>query len=128
MAINTKREVESAAFQITKVEKKRTKRNPQPPFTTSTLQQEAARKLGFSTSQTMRVAQRLYEGIEIDSETIGLITYMRTDSITLSQDAISGSRSLIDTDYGEEYLPEKPRVFHTKAKNAQEGQRWPKLK
>ena len=121
MAINTKREVESAAFQITKVEKKRTKRNPQPPFTTSTLQQEAARKLGFSTSQTMRVAQRLYEGIEIDSETIGLITYMRTDSITLSQDAISGSRSLIDTDYGEEYLPEKPRVFHTKAKNAQEA-------
>ena len=121
MAIDIKKEVEAATFHITKVEKKRTKRNPQPPFTTSTLQQEAARKLGFSTSQTMRVAQRLYEGIEIDSETIGLITYMRTDSITLSQDAIAGSRSLIDTDYGEEYLPEKPRVFHTKAKNAQEA-------
>jgi len=121
MAMATKREVEAADFQIAKVEKKRTRRNPQPPFTTSTLQQEAARKLGFSTSQTMRVAQRLYEGIEIDSETIGLITYMRTDSITLSQDAITGCRNLIDTDYGEEYLPEKPRVFHTKAKNAQEA-------
>ncbi len=96
-----KSEVEAASFKIASVEKKRTKRNPQPPFTTSTLQQEAARKLGFGTSQTMRVAQRLYEGVEIDGETVGLITYMRTDSVTLSQEAITGCRNLIDTDFGE---------------------------
>jgi DNA topoisomerase-1 len=120
-AMTAKSDVEAASFKIAAVEKKRTKRNPQPPFTTSTLQQEAARKLGFGTSQTMRVAQRLYEGIEIDGETTGLITYMRTDSVTLSQDAITGCRNLIDTDFGEEYLPEKPRVYRSRAKNAQEA-------
>ena len=120
-AMAAKSDVEAATFKIASVEKKRTKRNPQPPFTTSTLQQEAARKLGFGTSQTMRVAQRLYEGIEIDGETVGLITYMRTDSVTLSQDAITGCRNLIDTDFGEEYLPEKPRVYRSRAKNAQEA-------
>jgi len=120
-AMAAKSEVEAALFKIASVEKKRTKRNPQPPFTTSTLQQEAARKLGFGTSQTMRVAQRLYEGVEIDGETVGLITYMRTDSVTLSQEAITGCRNLIDTDFGEEYLPEKPRVYRSRAKNAQEA-------
>jgi DNA topoisomerase-1 len=116
-----KSEVEAATFRIASVEKKRTKRNPQPPFTTSTLQQEASRKLGFGASQTMRVAQRLYEGIEIDGETVGLITYMRTDSVTLSQEAIGACRELIDTDFGTDYLPEKPRVYRTRAKNAQEA-------
>ncbi|MBO6784652.1 MAG: type I DNA topoisomerase, partial [Alphaproteobacteria bacterium] len=120
-AMAAKSEVEAASFKIATVEKKRTRRNPQPPFTTSTLQQEASRKLGFGASQTMRVAQRLYEGVEIDGETVGLITYMRTDSVTLSQEAIAGCRGLIDEDYGEEYLPEKPRVYRTRAKNAQEA-------
>ncbi|MEK9795735.1 MAG: type I DNA topoisomerase [Alphaproteobacteria bacterium] len=120
-AMAAKSDVEAATFKIATIEKKRTRRNPQPPFTTSTLQQEASRKLGFGASQTMRIAQRLYEGIEIDGETVGLITYMRTDSVTLSQEAITGCRNLIDTDFGEEYLPEKPRVYRTRAKNAQEA-------
>ncbi|MEK9966417.1 MAG: type I DNA topoisomerase, partial [Rhodospirillaceae bacterium] len=114
-------EVEAASFKIASIEKKRTRRNPQPPFTTSTLQQEASRKLGFGASQTMRVAQRLYEGVEIDGETVGLITYMRTDSVTLSQEAIASCRDLIDQDFGNDYLPEKPRVYRTRAKNAQEA-------
>ncbi len=108
-------------LKIATVEKKRTKRNPQPPFTTSTLQQEASRKLGFSATQTMRTAQRLYEGADIGGETVGLITYMRTDSVTLSQQAITACRELIDADYGEAYLPDKPRVFKTRAKGAQEA-------
>jgi DNA topoisomerase-1 len=108
-------------LKIATVEKKRTKRNPQPPFTTSTLQQEASRKLGFGATHTMRVAQSLYEGADIGGETVGLISYMRTDSITLSQQAIASCRELIDTDYGDAYLPDKPRVFRTKAKNAQEA-------
>ncbi len=116
-----KSDVEAASFKIASIEKKRTRRNPQPPFTTSTLQQEASRKLGFGTSQTMRVAQRLYEGVEIDGETVGLITYMRTDSVTLSQEAIASCRNIIDQDFGGDYLPEKPRVYRTKAKNAQEA-------
>ncbi len=121
VAMAAKSDVEAATFKIATIEKKRTRRNPQPPFTTSTLQQEASRKLGFGASQTMRIAQRLYEGVEIDGETVGLITYMRTDSVTLSQEAITGCRNLIDTDFGEEYLPEKPRVYRTRAKNAQEA-------
>ncbi|MBS28578.1 MAG: DNA topoisomerase I [Alphaproteobacteria bacterium] len=120
-ATAAKSDVEAASFKIGSIEKKRTRRNPQPPFTTSTLQQEASRKLGFGASQTMRVAQRLYEGVEIDGETVGLITYMRTDSVTLSQDAIAASRDLIDQDFGGDYLPEKPRVYRTRAKNAQEA-------
>ncbi|MCF6218270.1 MAG: type I DNA topoisomerase [Gammaproteobacteria bacterium] len=106
---------------VTNVDKKQRKRNPAAPFTTSTLQQEASRKLGFSTQRTMRTAQQLYEGIEVDGETIGLITYMRTDSVTLSQDALADIRALISERYGAENLPEKPRVFKTKAKNAQEA-------
>ncbi len=106
---------------VTNVDKKQRKRNPAAPFTTSTLQQEASRKLGFSTQRTMRTAQQLYEGIEVDGETVGLITYMRTDSVTLSQDALVDIRALISERYGAENLPEKPRMFKTKAKNAQEA-------
>ena len=121
-AMAAKAAIEATDFTIAAIERKRTKRNPRPPFTTSTLQQEASRKLGFGTTNTMRVAQRLYEGIEISGETVGLITYMRTDSVTLSRDAISGCRALIANDYNEDYLlPAKARVYKTKAKNAQEA-------
>ena len=113
--------IEQRNFQIGEIERKTVRRNPAPPFTTSTLQQEASRKLGFSASRTMQTAQKLYEGINIDGETVGLITYMRTDSVTLSNDAISASRELIKEDYGASYLPPNPRVYKTKAKNAQEA-------
>ena len=116
------RRVEAAGrYSVAKVERKRVKRNPYPPFTTSTLQQEASRKLGFSATQTMRVAQRLYEGVTLGSETVGLITYMRTDSVTLSNEAISSIRSTIADTYGDAYLPGSPRLYKTKAKNAQEA-------
>src|SRR5262249_13547912 len=91
------------------------------PFTTSTLQQEASRKLGFGASHTMRIAQRLYEGVDVEGDTVGLITYMRTDSVQLSNEAIGASRRLIENDYGNRYLPERPRFYTTKAKNAQEA-------
>src|SRR5579871_4228010 len=110
-----------APFKIAAVERKTVKRNPFPPFTTSTLQQEASRKLGFSASHTMRIAQRLYEGVTLEGETVGLITYMRTDSVQLSGEAIAACRRLITADYGDRYLPEKPRFYTTKAKNAQEA-------
>ena len=113
--------VKSDTYSIARVEKKTVNRNPSPPFTTSTLQQEASRKLGFGTSRTMQLAQRLYEGFDIGGETVGLITYMRTDSVTLSGEAIAGSRALIGKDFGDAYVPSKPRVFKTKAKNAQEA-------
>ena len=103
------------------IERKQRKRNPTAPFTTSTMQQEAARKLGFSTTRTMRTAQNLYEGINIGSETIGLITYMRTDSVSLAQEATDEIAACIKTRYGDDYLPESPRVYKTKAKNAQEA-------
>ena len=103
------------------IEKKQRRRNPAAPFTTSTLQQEASRKLRFSTSRTMRTAQDLYEGINLGTETIGLITYMRTDSVTLSQDALEDIRKYILTKHGKEYLPKEPREYKTKAKNAQEA-------
>ncbi|TXH36188.1 MAG: type I DNA topoisomerase [Rhodospirillaceae bacterium] len=108
-------------FRVSSVERKTVKRNPFPPFTTSTLQQEASRKLGFGASHTMRVAQRLYEGVDIGGETAGIITYMRTDGVTLSQDAIDASRKLISEQYGMNYLPQQPRVYRTAAKNAQEA-------
>ena len=110
-----------APFHVSSVERKTVRRNPFPPFTTSTLQQEASRKLSFSASHTMRLAQRLYEGVELGGEAVGLITYMRTDSVQLSSEAIGASRRLIGADYGERYLPERPRVYSTKAKNAQEA-------
>lgn len=113
--------VESAAFKVAEVERKQSKRNPQPPFTTSTLQQEASRKLGFGASRTMQVAQRLYEGIDLGGETVGLISYMRTDGVQLSTEAIAGARALISESYGPRYLPDAPRVYKTKAKNAQEA-------
>ena len=108
-------------FKVNKVEKKERKRNPSAPFTTSTLQQEAARKLRFSTQRTMRTAQNLYEGIDIGGETVGLITYMRTDSLHLADEAIDEIRSLIEQRYGKDNLPDEKRVFKNKSKNAQEA-------
>ena len=106
---------------VTQIETKRVKRNPQPPFTTSTLQQEASRKLGFSASRTMQIAQKLYEGINIGSETTGLITYMRTDGVQLGNEAIAAIRSDIGDRFGARYVPDTPRVYKTKAANAQEA-------
>ena len=106
---------------VEKVEKKQRKRNPTAPFTTSTLQQEASRKLGFTASRTMRVAQQLYEGMEIGGETAGLITYMRTDSVNLAQDALDELRTFIPERYGKNALPAEVRTYKTKAKNAQEA-------
>ena len=116
-----KQTIESSQFTVSSVEKKMVRRNPATPFTTSTLQQEASRKLRFGASRTMQVAQKLYEGFDIGGETVGLITYMRTDSVILSGDAIGGCRRLIEADFGNNYLPKKPRVYRTKAKNAQEA-------
>jgi DNA topoisomerase-1 len=108
-------------LKVTKVDKKQRKRNPTAPFTTSTLQQEAARKLGFNTQRTMRTAQNLYEGIETDEGTVGLITYMRTDSVSLAGEAVEEIRQLIAKRYGAENVPEQVPVYKTKAKNAQEA-------
>jgi len=113
--------IESGTFQITSVESKDHKRNPSPPFTTSTLQQEASRKLGFSARQTMQVAQRLYEGVNIGGTTQGLITYMRTDGVQIAGEAIAAARNYIGGKYGDSYLPNSPRQYQTKAKNAQEA-------
>ncbi|MFZ1416357.1 MAG: type I DNA topoisomerase [Defluviicoccus sp.] len=108
-------------YSVGKVERKQTRRHPAPPFITSTLQQEASRKLSFSATTTMRIAQRLYEGIAIGGETVGLITYMRTDGVQMAVDAITGCRALIENDFGQRYLPAQPRIYKTKAKNAQEA-------
>jgi len=116
-----KQALETATFTVAGVEAKPVKRHPQPPFTTSTLQQEASRKLGFAPAHTMRVAQRLYEGIEIGGEAVGLITYMRTDGVQIAGEAISAARRVIETDYGAKYVPHAPRRYETKAKNAQEA-------
>ena len=106
---------------VSKVEEKERKRNPAAPFTTSTLQQEASRKLGFTTRRTMTVAQQLYEGIDLGGETVGLITYMRTDSVTLAAEAVSELRELIAARYGADNVPVKPPQYKTKSKNAQEA-------
>ena len=106
---------------IQKLERKQARRNPAPPFITSSLQIESARKLRFTASQTMRLAQRLYEGVEIGGESVALITYMRTDGTTLSEDAVEQCRALITKDYGDKYLPDAPRLYKSKAKNAQEA-------
>ncbi len=108
-------------YAVASVEKRETRRNPQPPFTTSTLQQEASRKLRLSASRTMRIAQRLYEGVDLGGETVGLISYMRTDSVNLSGEAIAGARHLIGRDYGDAYLPKAPRSYRNAARNAQEA-------
>lgn len=113
IAQRAKATVEAATFRVEDVETRPTRRNPYPPFTTSTLQQEAARKLGFSASHTMRVAQTLYEA--------GAITYMRTDGVQMDSSAISAARAAISKRYSGHYLPEKPRHYETKAKNAQEA-------
>ncbi|MFQ5764116.1 MAG: type I DNA topoisomerase [Rhodospirillales bacterium] len=113
--------VRAGTFAVTDVERKQTRRHPAPPFTTSTLQQEASRKLRFSASRTMRVAQRLYEGVSIGGETVGLITYMRTDGVQMAGEAIGACRSLIGREHGERYLPAQPRAYKSKAKNAQEA-------
>ena len=120
-ALAAKKAVEAGAFSVTSVEKKRVKRNPPPPFITSTLQQEASRKLGFSSQQTMRTAQQLYEGIEIGGETVGLITYMRTDGVQLSKEAVTAMRTEIKTEFGPDYVPSAPREYISKSKNAQEA-------
>ena len=106
---------------VANVEKKQRRRNPAAPFTTSTLQQEASRKLGYSAQKTMMVAQRLYEGIDVGDGSVGLITYMRTDSVTVANEALDELRTLIKDRYGEENLPQEPRQYTTKAKNAQEA-------
>jgi DNA topoisomerase-1 len=111
----------SADFTVSDLQKKPQKRNPMPPFTTSTLQQEASRKLGFSSQQTMRVAQQLYEGVSIEGETQGLITYMRTDAVQMSPEGISACRAAIGAGFDPRYLPASPRSYKTKAKNAQEA-------
>jgi DNA topoisomerase I len=112
----------NGVLQVTDVVSKERKRRPSPPFTTSTLQQEASRKLGFTTKRTMQVAQKLYEGVTIGEEgTVGLISYMRTDSVSLSAEALSELRDVIARDFGTKALPDKPNVYQTKSKNAQEA-------
>lgn len=120
-AQNAARRIETKALSVQKIEKKQARRAPYAPFITSSLQMEASRKLGLSAAQTMRLAQRLYEGVEIGGELTGLITYMRTDGTTLSEDAVKACRSLIKKDYGDKYLPDAPRLYKSKAKNAQEA-------
>ncbi len=108
-------------WKVASVEKKQARRNPYPPFTTSTLQQEASRKIGLGATRTMRTAQNLYEGVDIGGETVGLITYMRTDGISLAQEAIASAREVIQKEYGKEYVPDQQRVYKNQAKNAQEA-------
>ena len=113
--------LEGASFKAISVEAKPTRRNPGPPFTTSTLQQAASGQLGFSPSRTMQIAQRLYEGMDLGGETAGLITYMRTDGVQMAPEAVQGARQAIAKMFGDRYVPEKPRYYSTKAKNAQEA-------
>ena len=108
-------------FAVVEIESRQVRRNPFPPFTTSTLQQEASRKLGLSASRTMQIAQRLYEGVDLDGETVGLITYMRTDGVAISGEVIAAARQLIDREFGPKYVPDAPRVYRSPAKNAQEA-------
>ena len=113
--------LEKADFVVTSIESKPTRRHPYPPFTTSTLQQEASRKLGFAPSRTMQIAQRLYEGTELGGETVGLITYMRTDGVDMAPEAIAAIRKEIGSGHGPKYVPDVPRRYSAKAKNAQEA-------
>jgi DNA topoisomerase I len=123
-AADVRAAIEGAAagkVSVTAIEKKQRRRNPSPPFTTSTLQQESARKLGFGAQRTMRLAQQLYEGVDFGEGAVGLITYMRTDSVNLANEAVQEIRQVIGSMYGAESLPESPRVYKTKSKNAQEA-------
>ena len=113
--------LEGAAYRVESIEAKPVKRNPSPPFTTSTLQQAASSRLGFSASRTMQVAQKLYEGMDIGGEVAGLITYMRTDGVQMAPEAIEAARHAIGNQFGGRYVPERPRLYSTKAKNAQEA-------
>jgi DNA topoisomerase-1 len=113
--------LETAACKVLSVEAKPAKRHPYPPFTTSTLQQEASRKLGMAPATAMRVAQRLYEGVDIGGETVGLITYMRTDGVDVAPEAVTAARSVIAKEFGDKYVPGAPRKYVVKAKNAQEA-------
>ena len=113
--------VEQASWSVDDVKTKRVQRHPSPPFTTSTLQQEASRKLGFSATRTMQIAQKLYEGLNVGTEVTGLITYMRTDGVQMSMEAINALRHQITDQYGNDYLPEKPRFYKSKAANSQEA-------
>ncbi|MGD0867358.1 MAG: type I DNA topoisomerase, partial [Rhizomicrobium sp.] len=113
--------INARTFKIGSVETKPAKRNPSPPFITSTLQQEAARKHGFNAKRTMQIAQQLYEGVDIGGETVGLITYMRTDGVQMANEAIAEARSMIGQRYGARYVPGAPRIYTSKAKNAQEA-------
>jgi len=121
LAEAARRKVEAGVFTVGSVERKRVKRHPPPPFTTSTLQQEASRKLGFGAQQTMRLAQQLYEGVDVGGETVGLITYMRTDGVQMAREAMFAIRDHVKGAYGADYIPGAPREYATKAKNAQEA-------
>ncbi|MEF3275534.1 MAG: type I DNA topoisomerase [Chloroflexus sp.] len=116
-------DLQGASYKVVRVTRRDKRRNPAPPFTTSTLQQEAARKLGFSAKKTMTLAQRLYEGVDIggDEGAVGLITYMRTDSVQVAAEAQAEARDVIAARFGAEYLPDQPPVYKTKAKGAQEA-------
>lgn len=120
-AKDAEKKIEAGKYHIESIEKKRVQRHPRPPFITSTLQQEASRKLGFSPRKTMQIAQKLYEGVNIGKETTGLITYMRTDSIQVDGSAITACRKEIEKSFGDKYLPASPRQYKAKAKNAQEA-------
>ena len=120
-ALKAKAAVEAGSFSVLSVEKRRVRRNPPAPFTTSTLQQEASRKLGMGAQQAMRTAQQLYEGVEIGGETVGLITYMRTDGVQMAREAIAAIRDHVGESFGRDYLPGAPREYSSKAKNAQEA-------
>ena len=121
LALRAKAAVEAGRFTVGSVERKRVKRHPPAPFTTSTLQQESSRKLGFGAQATMRLAQQLYEGVELDGDTVGLITYMRTDGVQMAGEAISAIREHVNGVYGRDYLPVAPREYTSRAKNAQEA-------
>jgi DNA topoisomerase-1 len=120
-AMAAKAAVEAGRFSVVSVEKKRTRRNPPPPFTTSTLQMEASRKLGMGAQAAMRVAQQLYEGVDIGGETVGLITYMRTDGVQMAREAVFAIRDHVKDAFGPDYVPGAPREYSSKAKNAQEA-------
>jgi DNA topoisomerase I len=117
----TLRAAAHGTLNVSSIDRKQRRRNPSPPFTTSTLQQEASRKLGFSAQRTMRLAQQLYEGIDIGEGTVGLITYMRTDSVSLAAEAVTEIRAAIEQIYGKESVSEEVRIYRTKSKNAQEA-------
>ena len=121
-AVETRlREAAAGKLAVTDVSSKQRRRNPAPPFTTSTLQQEASRKLGFGAQKTMRTAQRLYEGVDVGEGSVGLITYMRTDSVALANEAVNELRQVIVDRFGKENLPDRARLYKTKSKNAQEA-------